>query len=217
MRREYHLLNVLAAALFVGLLSAAAQAGNKIFPGRKWEVGKEPRSVALADLNNDGWVEIVAANGSTCDVSVLLADQKGSFEAHREFQVGPGPSSVALADINHDGWIDIITSNWMVGDLSILYNRLGTGRLSRRGDVNVDGSLNISDAVTVLSYLFQGSHIACEDAADINDDGRVNIADPMYLLLYLFGGREKPPYPFPDCGTDPTADSIGCSAFDLCR
>jgi hypothetical protein len=81
-----------------------------------------------------------------------------------------------------------------------------------RGDANDDGITNISDPITVLRYLFQGSSsLNCENSGDMNDDGVLNITDPIGLLGYLFqGGFTPPPAPFPDCGTDPTYDDVTC-------
>jgi hypothetical protein len=88
----------------------------------------------------------------------------------------------------------------------------------QRGDANADGTVNISDAITVLGFLFLGSPAAlhCEDAADVDDSGALNITDPVYLLGFLFLGGPAPPAPFGRCGPDPTADVLGCAAFPPC-
>ena len=84
------------------------------------------------------------------------------------------------------------------------------GTLFRRGDPNGDGEVNITDAVSVLSYLFSGGvEPACEDAGDGNDDGRLDISDALAILGYLFLGSAAPPAPGPDvCGSDPTEDDL---------
>ncbi len=84
-----------------------------------------------------------------------------------------------------------------------------------RGEVNGDGSINIADPVTILSYLFSSGIISCEDAADANDDGAVNIADPVCLLSYLFSGGENLKPPFPEPGPDPTEDGLDCRGAGL--
>lgn len=86
-----------------------------------------------------------------------------------------------------------------------------------RGDANADGSINIADPVWILSYLFaMGAPSACADSADGNDDGSLDIADPVAILGHLFAMQGPLPAPHPACGTDPTADPIGCSAFAPC-
>lgn len=89
----------------------------------------------------------------------------------------------------------------------------------QRGDANVDGVENLSDAVTVLGYLFLGAprELACQKAADMNDDGKLDIADPSALLGYLFlGSTPRLPAPFQACGTDPTPDGLKCERFARC-
>jgi hypothetical protein len=80
-----------------------------------------------------------------------------------------------------------------------------------RGDSNGDGGVNIADASTTLSYLFQSGSIPCADAADANDSGALDIADAIYALAYLFTAGPPPPPPHPVPGTDPTADPLDCA------
>ncbi len=87
-----------------------------------------------------------------------------------------------------------------------------------RGDMNADGTVDISDAVAILRHLFvTGLTTTCEDAADANDDGTVDIADSVYLLSYLFNGGQRPPAPFPSCGFDGTGDLLRCTGFQACK
>ena len=79
-----------------------------------------------------------------------------------------------------------------------------------RGDSNGDGTVDLSDAVTTLGYLFLGNaSILCRDAADADDKGTVEITDAIYLLQHLFvGGPAIPPPGISQCGPDPTADVL---------
>jgi hypothetical protein len=80
-----------------------------------------------------------------------------------------------------------------------------------RGDSNRDGTLDLSDAVNTLGFLFLGdSTLECEDAGDSNDDGAVDIADALHTLGYLFACDSPPPSPFPEPATDPTPDAFAC-------
>lgn len=80
-----------------------------------------------------------------------------------------------------------------------------------RGDSDGSGSLDISDAVSTIHYLFlDASEPDCLDAVDANDDGRVDIADPIFELDFLFRGGSSPPPPFPGVGPDPTEDELTC-------
>ena len=90
----------------------------------------------------------------------------------------------------------------------------------RRGEVNGDGSLDVSDPVCLLSYLFVGegpcSRPPCLDALDANDDGSIEISDPIVLLSFLFRGGPPPAPPFEECGDDPTLDGNDCASFPAC-
>jgi hypothetical protein len=68
----------------------------------------------------------------------------------------------------------------------------------------------------VLRALFiPGTALGCEDAADVDDDGHLTLTDAIALLNYLFRSGPAPPAPFPDCGTDPTADALECETYSL--
>jgi subtilisin-like proprotein convertase family protein len=81
-----------------------------------------------------------------------------------------------------------------------------------RGDANRDGAVNISDAITILSYLFRQGEISCPKAADVDDGGSVNVKDVVGLLFYTVGLGPPPPEPFPDAGEDLTPDPLPCGA-----
>ncbi|MEM7235236.1 MAG: dockerin type I repeat-containing protein [Planctomycetota bacterium] len=88
----------------------------------------------------------------------------------------------------------------------------------RRGDVNPDGVPDVSDAVRLLIYLFQGgASLDCQDAADVEDSGELDITDAIALLGFLFQGYEPPPAPGGDCGEDLTVDDLECSDYPACR
>jgi hypothetical protein len=81
--------------------------------------------------------------------------------------------------------------------------------LNRRSDANNDRFTDISDPMYTLSALFLGGRPPdCQDTADSNDDGTVDIADPIYTLQFLFTAGPPPPPPYPDCGVDPTLDTL---------
>ena len=85
-----------------------------------------------------------------------------------------------------------------------------------RGDANGDGSIDISDAIFILLYITGQNDPACMDALDSNDEGSINVVDAIYLFGYFFLGTDSPPPPFPECGTDPTPDDLGCFDHAAC-
>ncbi len=89
-----------------------------------------------------------------------------------------------------------------------------------RGEINGDGKINISDAVTLLRYLFSSQPLPhdCREAVDCNDDESVNLGDAIYLLGYQFSSGPQPPAPFPACGVVAAGpDFLGCDSYPLCQ
>jgi hypothetical protein len=63
----------------------------------------------------------------------------------------------------------------------------GVTRSSNDGRVNNDGSVDISDAVRILMYLFGKAPRPCVNAADVNNDGVVDLSDAICVVNMLFG------------------------------
>ena len=75
-----------------------------------------------------------------------------------------------------------------------------------RSDANADSSVDISDVLTVLFYLFAGNVTPpCVDALDADDSGLIQVKDAIFILDFLFRNGPAPPLPYPEPGTDPTA------------
>jgi len=79
-----------------------------------------------------------------------------------------------------------------------------------RGDVTGDGSVNLADAVGVLSVLYRGESLPCVKAADFNDNGKLALDDVVGLLTFLFAGGPAPHPPFPEAGFDTSQDTLPC-------
>jgi hypothetical protein len=63
------------------------------------------------------------------------------------------------------------------------------------GDVTADDSLDMTDAIVVLDWLFLGEdRRRCPEASDYNADGATNLSDVIALLNHLFlGGSPAEP------------------------
>lgn len=90
------------------------------------------------------------------------------------------------------------------------YLEIAVGGEFTRGDANGDESVDLSDAVSILNYLFLGVELLtdCQDGLDANDSGIVDLSDALYLLRFLFQGGTAPPVPYPQAGADPTPDEL---------
>ena len=82
-------------------------------------------SVAVADVNGDGKLDLVAENYGSNNVGVLLGNGDGTFQTAVTYGSGGAyPYSVAVADVNGDGKPDIVVANSGSSNVGVL---LGNG------------------------------------------------------------------------------------------
>ncbi len=106
--------------------------------------------------------------------------------------------------------IDTLAAVFCSLEGEILEDRIQCPRKFIRADANNDKTIDISDPIKTLLYLFNGSGIDCMDAADSDDDGRINLTDPIHTLGYIFG-RVQLSYPYPLEGYDyVNTDNLRC-------
>jgi hypothetical protein len=119
--------------------------------------GTGPVSVAVADFNRDGKLDLATANSYTNNVSVLLGLGDGTFAPHRDFSAMQGVNSVAVGDLNGDGNPDIVTADYIAGVVSVL---LGNG----------DGTFQAQKTFAAGCVPFYAAVI------DLNGDGKPDLA-----------------------------------------
>ena len=85
-----------------------------------YATGDTPSTVAEGDFNGDGRMDLVTANYSTNNLSVLLGNGNGTFHNAVNYAVGTNPYSVAVGDFNGDGRPDLAVSNQGSGNVSVL-------------------------------------------------------------------------------------------------
>jgi hypothetical protein len=97
------------------------------FNQRVIPVGGGPGSIAIADVNHDGKLDIMVANTADGALSVLLGDGKGHFTtaAGSPFACGKSPNDIATGDFNGDGNLDLVIANTETPYLTLL---LGDGK-----------------------------------------------------------------------------------------
>ncbi len=107
-------------------------------PKTDYAAGGLPSSVATADVNHDGKVDLVVANANGDSVSVLLGNGDGTFHPEVEYSAGSSPHAVAISDVNGDGKADLVVADQTSNVVSVL---LGNGdgtfrpRLTLRWDL----------------------------------------------------------------------------------
>ena len=179
----------------------------------------------LRDLDGDGVLDLAfvsenVGGGTTAALNLLSGIGNGRFQSARRFPVdlraNPTPYDLAAADFDRDGDIDLAAGG--SGRLLFLVNETPARRAFRRGDSDANGVLDMSDAVSLLNFLFAGATAPpCRKAADSNDDGEVTIGDPVRILTFLFSDGRSLSSPFVACGQDPSADLLTCREFAPCE
>src|SRR5204863_2401263 len=68
-------------------------------------------SVAVADLNSDGKLDLVVAGTDDNSIWVLMGKGDGAFQTAAKYGAGATPVSVAVGDFNGDGKLDLAVAN----------------------------------------------------------------------------------------------------------
>jgi hypothetical protein len=104
------------------ILSTQYTAGTP--PSQPLSVGSGPEFLVAGDFNHDGNLDLVTANKSDNDISVLLGNGDHTFRQAVTYNVGNQPVAVAMGDFRHDGNLDLVTANKSDNTVSVL---LGNG------------------------------------------------------------------------------------------
>src|SRR6185503_16324385 len=104
---------LVAATLSVlSLVPATARAQASLLNApRDFVSGGNPFSVAVSDLNGDGKPDLAVANYGSNNLSALLGNGDGTFQAAQVVSVGLQPRSVAVGDLNGDLRLDLVAAN----------------------------------------------------------------------------------------------------------
>jgi FG-GAP-like repeat/FG-GAP repeat len=96
-------------------------------PPVDYPVHSAPAAVAVADLQGLGDTDLVSANPSTNDVSVLLNSGYGTFAPAANYRAGTSPVALAVGDFTGGGEDDVVAAGGT--SVSVLLGR-GDGTLS---------------------------------------------------------------------------------------
>lgn len=161
------------------------------------------------DVNHDGAPDLVVANFSSSNVSVLLSRGDGTFAPQATYDVGGAPNDVLAVDLRGNGVPDLVAANFD-GSLEILQGH-GDGTFGpatrivlgvnpsalATGDFNGDGHMDVAvsdfgagnvavlygqgdDTFSAPNYFEVGSGPYELIAADFNKDGQVDLAVANY-------------------------------------
>ena len=124
-----------------------------------------PSGLVIADLNDDGLLDIAAANAGTHNVSILHGAGDGEFQYAATISLQPGsePTSITSGDFNGDGKADLATANRKSNDVTIL---LGAG------DGTFDPGLSVSvgrSPTSITTHDFNRDGVDDWATTDVDD------------------------------------------------
>jgi hypothetical protein len=162
-----------------------------------------PASIAVADVNGDGKLDLLTANRTSNSAGVLLGNGDGSFRNVTIFNTGgnSAPYSIAVADVNGDGKLDLLTANINTNTAGVL---LGTGT----GSFGTVTTFSTGPTSTPLSIA----------VADVNGDGKPDLltanqgSNSAGVLLGTGTGSFGNVATF---STGPTSTPIGITVADV--
>jgi hypothetical protein len=145
-------------------------------------VGYSPQSLISADLNNDGFSDIVTTNRGNDSITVLLNSGNGLSYLRTNYLVDSFPHNVIAVDFNQDGNLDLAVANVNFhGNASLISVLLG----SSSGTLTAATNYTISRSPLTMS------------SGDFNNDGNIDIivgggVDISYLYGNGNGGFSQP-------------------------
>ena len=156
-------------------------------PGSPFAVSSNvsANSIASADFNNDGSLDLVVGTNTTPGKLILLLNNgSGSFApaTGSPFTVGNRIQNLAVGDVNADGNADVLLANYATAALGAVSTHLGTGTGSFGTATNFTSTAN-------------SSRIA---AGDFNADGAIDVVsidEPSTTLNVLLNQATTPAAP----------------------
>jgi hypothetical protein len=136
--------------------------------------GSAPDSVATADFNRDGKLDLAVANFSDNTVSIFMGTGDGSFQAQVDYATATDPSSVAVGDFNKDGKMDLAVANGTDSSGNTVSVLLGNG----------DGTFQAHVDYQAGRGSFPVNSVA---VGDFNRDGNLDVAVGNYGPDFLTG------------------------------
>ena len=100
-----------------------------------------PQSLAVADFNIDGYLDIVVASSGFDNITIFFGHDDISSANQRSYSMGSGskPRMVAVGDLNGDNRLDIIVANFGTNNIVIVFEN-GYGSFSSQTTIETSPS-----------------------------------------------------------------------------
>src|SRR4030095_6341851 len=171
MRRRGTPVSIVLCLAFRMVSPANATVGFQ--PPVSYPVGTVPAAVATADSSRDGIPDLAVANSGSGDVSILLGNENGTFQAAVNFDAGmTNPGALAIGDFNHDRKLDLAV--FQPGVISIL---LGNG------DGSFQSSKPLALASTAVEIFSADFNLDKEFDFAVSDYDTSTTAETINILL----------------------------------
>jgi hypothetical protein len=172
-----------------------------------------PASVTKAAVPPKVWMRI-ERKGTTITGKVSLDSEQGPWDEVGQADLQVPSETTLLAGVFVSTGNDLEPGVKFEPAIARVTPIEPRGPLFRRGDGDASGSIDLSDAVNLLNFLFlAGEEPGCLDASDFDDSGLADISDAVASLNYQFlsGPPPEPPAP-PGCGPDVNLETpdLGC-------
>jgi hypothetical protein len=160
----------------LGSVTIILGVGNGFFQGaRDFPVGPgtcasncTTPSIATADFNGDGFLDLVAANQQDNVLNLLLGNGDSTFQAHIDFPLtGMTPSSLTVADFNKDGKMDVAVANQCTSNVTCDVSAGSVSIFLGNGNATFQPAVDLSTG---------GENPVWITNADFNKDGNLDLA-----------------------------------------
>lgn len=120
-------------SILFGQTGSNGAANGTFAPRTDYVAGTGPTSIAVADYNLDGILDLAVTDSTNNTVSLLFGLTGGAFNSNYELAVGTDPLSIVTADFNGDGFPDGAIVNQGSNTVSVILNETSSATSSTGG------------------------------------------------------------------------------------
>ena len=179
-------------------IAVATPQGN-LSSAPTYPVTPDAGNILLADVNNDGLVDVILPNFDTNSVWVYLMQANGTLGAPTMAVQGAQASSATVADLNGDDKVDLVVAGNNAGGQAGIFIALGNG----------NGTFQTATFVSL-----PGSPVSVV-AADLNGDRKLDLAVAAIDSLEILFGNGDGTFQAPQVINTPGADVSTLAVADL--